>query len=341
MTTPNFKFVITYAGKDITRDISPMIHRLEYKDNVSGSADTIEIVLDDTNGLWTSIWYPVKGDSIRLEIGYDQLLNCGTFEVDETSFSINPDLFTIRAIAAPISKSIRTKATTAFENQSLAQIVQKIASKNGLSLTGTISNIIIARINQLRETDLGFLSRLAETYGHVFSLRDKKIFFSDVYELESINAVDSVSREQLASLSVTDKIVHIYKKSRVRHHDPRSGKFISATNAGEDESNDDLEVWVRAETTNQAEAISKAKLHKLNSIKTDGSFSVFGNPYVLAGNNIEIIGIGKLSGIYHILSSTHSISGDKYMTSAEVKKVGEVPAAKQKPNLNRNKTDFL
>jgi hypothetical protein len=50
-----------------------------------------------------------------------------------------------------------------------------------------------------------------------------------------------------------------------------------------------------------------------------------GNALVVAGNNIQINGLGKLTGIYHILQSTHSVErGSGYATSIEAKRVGKV-----------------
>jgi len=56
----------------------------------------------------------------------------------------------------------------------------------------------------------------------------------------------------------------------------------------------------------------------------------------LAGNNIELTGIGKLSGIWNILSAGHSItSSEGYTTTCELKRIipGSVSGSSKTPKV--------
>ena len=332
---------IIYTNKDITTDVTPYLRSVDYEDNVHGKADTIDLSFDDTDMIWQTTWYPEKGATIQLKIGYEKLVDCGTFEIDEVEFSSAPDTVTIRAISAPITKALRTKRSQAYEKQTLAKIVNQVARRNALSQIGTINAITVERVTQRKESDLTFLSRMAAAYGHVFSVRGSVLIFDSVYDLEAKKPVQSLTRQEIISLSIRDKLTKVFKKSRTRYHNPENGQFVSSEQQGDAESSDDLEIWVKTEDAQQAESVAKAKLHKSNSIKIEGTISVEGNPYVLAGNNIQIDGYGVVSGIYHVVSSRHSISDQGYSTTAQIKKVGTVSASDKKPTILRNKFDFI
>ncbi|MGL5631261.1 MAG: hypothetical protein ACRDD3_02775, partial [Azovibrio sp.] len=81
-------FVLTYEQKNITSDISPYVCSIGYMDNLTGKSDELDVQLEDVDGRWIDHWYPGKGDTLSLKIGYEgsPLLPCGTFEIDEIEF---------------------------------------------------------------------------------------------------------------------------------------------------------------------------------------------------------------------------------------------------------------
>jgi phage protein D len=331
--TPRFKVV--YEGKDITKDITKNMVQVSYTDNASEQSDEISFTVEDTKGLWRGSWYPAKGDKVSLSIGYgNELLECGTFTVDEIEISGPPDTVTIRALAAAISSPLRTKNSKAHEKQSLRQIANGIAGKYGYTIVATdgssslLDNIRIDRVTQNRETDLAFLSRVGGEYGIIFSVRDKKLVFSSIYDIENGQPVLEIDRTDMIRYSFKDKSTKSYKKARVRHKHVSSNENIEFIYDGDEqeqkESGDTLEVHARAENTQQAEAKAKAKLHHANSSGKEANFSVPGNPLLVAGNNVTVTGLGNLSGKFHIKRSTHSISTSGYTTDCEIYKPSSV-----------------
>ena len=78
----------------------------------------------------------------------------------------------------------------------------------------------------------------------------------------------------------------------------------------------------KAENDSQAKAKTESSLKKKNKEKVTGSFSIPGNPKLVAGMNIELTGIGAFSGKWHIVSSTHTIdTSSGYITDVEVRKI--------------------
>ncbi|HSA05719.1 MAG TPA: hypothetical protein P5556_00910 [Candidatus Gastranaerophilales bacterium] len=88
MLKPVFK--IEYENLNITAKISPYVLSVEYTDFEHGQSDEIQIQLEDSNKLWQGSWYPSKGDTLSLQIGYEgsKLLNCGSFEIDEIEYIV-------------------------------------------------------------------------------------------------------------------------------------------------------------------------------------------------------------------------------------------------------------
>lgn len=351
------QFQVVYGSKDITKDISKSLISLTYNDAEEGETDDVSFEVEDTDGLWRDAWYPSKGDTIELSIGYDGvLLNCGKFVVDEIALQGAPDTVTIRGLAAATNSPLRTKRSTAHEKQTLKQIAEKIAAKNGLSVQGEIANIQIERVTQNRESDLGFLARIAKEYGYLFSVRDKSLIFTSIYGIEGGQPVLDIDRTDLIRYRVTDKSVATFKAATVKYREPKTNAVVTATvNAGDKlsvitttaidivtgganttTSGDVLELDLKAENKQQATTKAQAALHRANTDGQDGSFVVYGEPLFVAGNNFMLTGMGKLSGKWHISKSSHSISrGGGYITSLEAKRIKDVDKPEQRKTPKR------
>lgn len=340
-------FVVVYEGKNITKDISSNILFIRYSDKTEGASDDMEIVVEDSAGLWRSDWYPTKGDKVQLSIGYDgDLINCGTFEVDEINLSGGGgrgDEIAIRGIAAGVTGKLRTKNSSAHEKKTLKQIADTIAKNNDLTVEGDILDITFDRVTQNNETDLEFLKRISYEYGHIFSVRDKKIIFTVIYEIEKGEAVVSINRGDLKSYNIKDTTAKSFKDAKVSYHNPKTRKVVEQTYNTVERTNadgvtykeitkgDTLVIKTKAENPQQAKEKAKAALYRANTKQQEGDIEIVGSPLVVAGNNIEITGMGQVSGRFHVVESNHTITkGGGYTTSAKIKRVGFVELVKQK-----------
>ena len=323
------KFSILYNNNDITTDIKPFIMALNYIDVVESESDTIEITVDDTDGNWRFIWFPEKGATLDVSIGYDEtLIPCGVFTIDEIAFSGPPEKVSIRGLASPISLELRTKKSRAHENKKLSQIAATIANENGLTLLGDFDeDILIKRSTQNDESDLSYLNRLGIEFGYLFSVRDSQLIFSSILNIEATASVTEVSRTDITRYDFTDKGVKTYSAAVVKYRDPNQNKLIKSevTSSETDVSSDKLEVITKAENMGQAERKAQIALHRSNTRKVKGTLSLFGNPALLAGSSFDLVRMGALSGKYHIIRSNHSLSASSgYTTNIEIKKIGDI-----------------
>lgn len=332
---PTATVQLLYNNRNVTRDISADLLSFSYVDKISGESDELSLSLQDKNNLWSNDWYPEKGTVLTAEISYKgATLPCGSFTLDEIELSGPPDTVNIRALASFITQKTRTRNNSAHENKTLSEIARTIAGRHGLIVIGTIPAIRINRVTQHGQTDLSFLYSLATAYGVVFSVRNNKMIFTSIYDLESKPGIVTLTRSDLSSYQIKDKTAGTYKSARLTYHNVAEGKLIShseQTNQGGVKS-DSLDLRVTAENEQQATLKTRAALHHANSMQKEGSISTDGNPLLLSGNNFSLIHMGVLSGIYNILESTHNIDrSGGYSTSVNIKCVGAVSSSLYKP----------
>lgn len=344
------KFRVIYNSKDISRDLVANLLSIKYTDNTEDKADELSLTLENVDAYWENEWYPQKGDKIECEIGYEALMNCGQFEVDEIEIASSPDTVTIKAIAAAVTGSLRTVKSKAHENTTLKEIVDQVAGAHGLTVTGEIGDIQFTRITQHRERDLAFLHRLAKQFGYYFSIRGDKLVFASLYSVATAGAVRDIDRTDCLSYSIKDQSAKVVRKMTVSHHNTDEKDLeslgynpeVALSDAGIDVNEiegmemempvtgDDAELLDRIENDGQADAMAKAAMIENNTNQQEGSLSLIGDPSLVAGNNFTWTGIGKLSGKYHIVTSDHEISKGGYTTSLQVKRVGFIDLVKGK-----------
>lgn len=338
---PHPVFVLSYEQKNITSDITPYVRSVTYTDYLSGQSDELEVELEDADGRWVRHWYPGKGDTLSLKIGYEAapLLPCGAFEIDEIEFAQPPATVSIRGLATGIKKSVRTRESRPFENTTLAAIAQRIAKRNKLTLTGKIRDIRIDRVTQYQERDVEFLTRLAREYGYAFKIVGRKLVFTELADLRDGGTVATLKATDLISIRMRDKIKDVYEEAKGKYHDPKTKKLVvygmkgdqvtevgqTTTSAkkqsGQSTSSDTLKLSSRGSKA-AVQAKTQAALEAANLQQTAGDLSVPGNPKLVAGTTFELADCGKLSGKYLVESARHRLDrGGGYITELEVKRV--------------------
>lgn len=323
---PQPYFKILYNNKNITEDISACLRSITYVDNTAGEADEFTIEVDDVDGRWKGPWFPSKGAKLTAEIGMlgGSVLKCGTFTVDEFDASGPPDIFVIKALAAGTAKAVRTKNTYAHDNKNLRQIVQTVAQNHGFEVLGDIPDIQIGYVLQNKETDLSFLYRLSNDYGCTFNLRDNKLVFTNSEQLEATSAVLTLKKEDVFPYSFNDKTLGTFAGTDVKHYSQKNNEVVTGSANDDDFDSEDVEtIRVPAENSQQAEVKARAALNKSNSRERTGSFTTEGNTLIIAGNNVNMLGWGQFDGLYHIETSTHTITkADGYKTDGTIKMGG-------------------
>lgn len=317
------RFILEYKSKDISDFISPYYEEITFVDLEDGESDEITITLEDSQKIWREDWYPQKGSSLKLFIGYwgEKLLPCGEFSIDE--IEIIPQKVILKGISASIKKSLREKNTNNYQNTTLRKIIQSFAAKHNYTLVGNISDVSLRISMQNKKSDLSFIKDLAHKYGYNFKIYDNKLVFYNLEELEQASPVLKLSPTDLTNYSFRDKTTNTYKACSLSYFDPQKGKTIKVeTQAKEQVTGDTLKINEKCSSKEDALLLTKSAL-KRNSRTIEGSISIAGNTKIFSGVIIEITGISKIiDGKYIVAHTTHKISKQTgYITEAEVRKI--------------------
>ncbi|MEG0231091.1 MAG: phage late control D family protein [Hafnia sp.] len=171
-------YSLSLAGASITDKISGRLLSLTMTDNRGFEADQLDIELDDSDG---KLSMPARGAVLSLSLGWkgSPLTNKGQFTVDEVEHRGAPDTLTIRARSADFRGSLNSRSEVSYHDTTLGEVVKQIAERNQLDvvLANGFAEIAIPHIDQSQESDIKFLTRLAERNGAEVSVKAGKLLF--------------------------------------------------------------------------------------------------------------------------------------------------------------------
>lgn len=169
---------ISVDGNNITNLVNKRLISLTLTDNRGFEADTIDLLLDDADGL---LQLPRKGASVRVAIGWTDTgtVDKGSYVVDELEHSGAPDQLSIRARSADLREGLSTKRDQSWHETTLGTVVGDIAARNDLqiSISQTLAEVDVEHLDQTNESDMNLLSRLAEWHGATATVKDGRLLF--------------------------------------------------------------------------------------------------------------------------------------------------------------------
>lgn len=321
------KLKLVYEGTDISIDMLPYLISFTYRDKAIGEADELSITLRNNSMIWMWVWNPKKGDVIEAEIIQgSEVLKCGKFTVDEPTFSGSKDgghICTINALAAGVKDHVRSKTSFAHEGKTLKAIAEKIAEKYHYKVQGIIHNYSIQRVTQWHETDLGFLHRIAASFGYLFTLKGDTLVFTYYPDLNNAAGAITVERGPLLNYSIRDKVAGIYVKGQNRYYNPKKKKVIVSDVDGGASGTVDVH-RTHAKVDNDEQGLYKidGRLYKKNMDQVEIDALMPGNVYGLSGNNAVTKGFFNYNGVYMIAEAEHTLNKDgNYTTRCLLKKI--------------------
>ncbi|MDR0476563.1 MAG: hypothetical protein LBH14_01295 [Desulfobulbaceae bacterium] len=332
---------VTIGGHDATSYIDPYLTSFTFSDQAEGKSDEIQIELHDRDGKWRNGWLPAKGTHITASIrclnwqgpAQNLSLNCGAFTCDEVSYSGPPDKVSIKAVSASLAGPLReTENTQPWEASSLEGVAGDIAGKNGLTLMYQAGAHTFNRQDQRGESDLAFLTRLAEERGVSVKVREEHLILYSAQDADARAAALTFQRSGAGYNTVSE--YSFQEKSEgtgftaceVQYSDPASGQTHTYTYnpSGKplDEENTVKPLVMDRRVESEADAMKLAQnsLRAQNQSECTGSFTIMGHPGLVAGMTVSMSGFGRFDGAYFVTKADHKI-GDKYTTSAEIRRV--------------------
>lgn len=179
--TPKFSVVVITQDKqknDITQTVADRLMSMQIEDNRGFEADMLDLQLSDHDG---KLALPPRNATIQVAIGWqgEPLIDKGKYLVDEVQFSGSPDTLTIRARAADLKGSLSEQKERSFHNIKLGALIEQIAKENKLEsqCAKEYAEQTISHIDQTNESDINLLTRLAEDYGAMATVKNGVLLF--------------------------------------------------------------------------------------------------------------------------------------------------------------------
>jgi len=323
---------VIYNGTDISGDILPSVTQISYQEDVGGLAATVSLNVQDTLYRWQRIGIS-QGDTIELSVGYAgaALASCGTFDVDSFEVGGPPDAFTIHGIQAGIKQGLRTRRNIAYENMTVPQIAQAVATRDGMMavITPTDPNVTYKRVTQHMETDLAFLSRLANLHNYEFTIRGNQLVFYSRAQLEAQAPVGTIYRDQVTRFAFANQSLSnmSYASALVTYQNPQAKQLQSAKAANPTAVTvEQLRLAHKLETNQQAALRAQSALWEANMEQASGTLTLVGTMAYRAGNTVQVSGWGIWDAItYLVKSARHELSSGGYVTELSLRNVVAAP----------------
>jgi uncharacterized protein len=336
--TPDFR--VTLNGRDLTSSIEPRLQSLSISECRAEEADMLDMVLNDSDG---RLDIPKRGAVLSVSIGWADtgLVNKGTFTVDEVEHSGAPDIITVRARSASMTKSMGERQEKSWHDQTLGSIVRTIAGKHRLRpvITPALASIAIAHIDQTHESDMSFLTRLAKRYDAVMNVKEGNLLFMPIGQGRTF------SGQPFKVLNITRKSgdqhrYHIaerenYEGVRAYYHSSGKAKREDVVVGGEDNKN--IKVLPETYPTEaEARAAATAEFNRVQRGQATMNYTLaLGIPEIFPELPVNVSGFKPEidATAWLVKKVTHSLADAGLTTSLELE-------MRDDPTTDRHRSHF-
>ena len=264
--------------------------------------------------------------------GKDAVLPCGEFELDSVAASGPPAVINIKGTSLPFTAQVRqTKKSKAWENYTLSGIANEMAGANGMvCMYESASDPFYSRVEQVKTSDIQFLETLCHKAGISLKATNRTLVLFDQAAYESKAAVFTIKRGGGAytkyKLNVGTADTQ-YSSCRVSYVDP-AGKCIEGVAKVEDykadaKNNQQLEITAKVASKDEAKALAEKMLRKHNRYAKTASFTLPGNPDLVAGVTVMLEKWGGWDGKYIVTQAKHTVCGSGYTVQVRLRRVLE------------------
>lgn len=220
---------LTIDGRRFGTQAMSRIISISLTDKRGFEADELTIELDDHDG---TLAIPKTGSKITLKLGYKEtgLVEKGEYLVSEFTASGSPDRLSITARAADLAEALAEQVEKSWHKQTLYQIIETIAQKHKYEyiISKEYQNTKIEHIDQTNESDASFMSRLAEQYDAIATIKNGKLLFIPAGESQTASGQPiqptTITRASGDSHSFTYSSSNSYQAVRAYYTDKKTGQ---------------------------------------------------------------------------------------------------------------------
>lgn len=321
---PDFRVIADQ--QDITDLLRDRLLSIRTTDKPGMEADDCEIHIDDRDG---AVAFPRKGATLEVSLGYEgEPLNfLGKYRVDEIEVSGPPQSLIIRGKPANIAATLKSQKRHSWEAVTLAAIVGDIARRNKLQPLCALTTPV-PRADQINESDMHFMTRLALQHGATATVKDGKLIVAARGAGKSASGQPMPSltlhRDELANYSMTFPDRALFGEVQASHHNGKTGKLEVIVLP-----NPNAPAGVKAPTHTErhvhptkeaAQAAASSRLSSLNRATMTGKLELTrGRADLGAEKWLTLTGIkGEVDGLYLIESVEQNFSKSAWVTNVSI-----------------------
>lgn len=172
---------VTLDGADLTEKIRPRLLDLTLAEARSEEADQLDLRIHDSDGRMA---IPKRDAVLNVSLGWvgSGLIDKGSFKVDEVEHSGAPDIISIRARSADLTKAMRVRAERSWHDTTLRAVLDSIAKRHGLAtrIDAALGAIAVPHLDQTGESDVHLITRLGKRHDAVATVKAGTLIFMPV-----------------------------------------------------------------------------------------------------------------------------------------------------------------
>jgi phage protein D len=343
----NFRLFLN--GSELSKELSLAVNGVIVEDEINLPAMfTIKFdTVDFPKGAWRGVDLNIFkiGDTVKVFMGIEKIVEMMTGEIISLDFAFGKSSsLEIRGYDSLHKLRFGTMMRS-FKDMKDSDIASSIASSISLIPTIEDTGTMHSYIFQNNQSNYEFLLERSKRIGYEILVEDKNFIYRKSKEKETPEVTLEFGND-LQSFSAQIKTLTEGSSVEVRGWNIKNKEAITSTvskgsettkmtgkESGYEMSESAFGEAFRASSVSvvdnmiidatDAENIAKAKYNSILKEFLTGEGMSTGNPKLKAGKTIEIKGIGeRLSGVYYVISSVHSIINGVYSTTFKVRSTG-------------------
>lgn len=335
------EFQVVANGTDITPLLMDRLISIELTDCAGLASDTCDIHVDDRDG---KVAIPARGATLTVSLGWagSGLSYLGTYRIDEVVLDSSPMTMKIHGKGVDMRQGAKSQRCQAYENTTLAAIVAQVAGRHGWQAVCQVT-ASVARADQLNESDLHFITRLALDHGATAAVKDGKLL------VMPRGGGKRASGAALPPVTLAPYMLSRYQFTyadrasvdavKALAHDPRTGKqtVVEAANGSKVPGGGAVHTDRRVHASvPAARAAAAARLEALNRSTAKGTLTLEGRADIGAERELVLQDFKHgVDGSYLVERVTHSFGKSGWSMTLSINganggkaRVGHGPAKK-------------
>ena len=317
------KFAVVVDGQDITKGLEAGLVSITTTDEDGFSSDSVNVEIADPE---RSIALPRRKARMEVYLGWQHTgtTHVGSYTVDTAGRSGRPCVIRISGKGADLGASSNLKAqkTRSFDNITIGALVSRIAGEHSMkpAVGPDFAGQGIAHLDQMDESDMNLLTRIAAERGAIFKVADGHLIFVKKGEGKTATgkalAEVSITEDMCSdwSLELSDRQAY---KSVVAYWQDTDGAQRREVREGEG----DPAYTIRKPFPDEAAAKAGAKAKKEALDRGTGKASLtlaIGQPGICADTPLNLSGFDpQLDGKWMATKVTQSLSSSGFTTAIE------------------------